>query len=82
MASQQLGNFHVEVARIDQNTELPLFVGGNKKVSSKQMKFCTSTWCLGGVFRSLFLARCLNNCLEVAELKEDTAVLSVTAGRV
>lgn len=42
----------------------------------------TSTWCLGGVFRSLFLARCLNNCLEVAELKEDTAVLSVTAGRV
>lgn len=62
--------------------KLPLFVGGNKKVSSKKMKFCTSTWCLGGVFRSLFLARCLNNCLEVAELKEDTAVLSVTAGRV
>ena len=60
----------------------PFFVGGNKKVSSKKMKFCTSTWCLGGVFRSLFLARCLNNCLEVAELKEDTAVLSVTAGRV
>ena len=53
-----------------------------KRCPSKKMKFCTSTWCLGGVFRSLFLARCLNNCLEVAELKEDTAVLSVTAGRV
>ena len=39
------------------------------------MKFCTSTWCLGVFLGRFFCMVFFHNCVEVAELKEDTAVL-------